>query len=154
MTKLTRIIYSSLAMMLSGTAFGQSNLPECQGSDVSRWTNCTGRETTKDFIYRGEFLNGKKHGFGAMNVIHPDFKGDKYVGEYKDGKYNGQGTYTHANGSKYVGEYKDGKINGQGTFTFANGNKYVGEYKDGKYNGQGIGTTADGNRQEGIWEDN
>ena len=26
---------------------------------------------------------------------------------------NGYGTYTYANGSKYVGEWKDGKENGQ-----------------------------------------
>ena len=125
--------------------------------------------------YKGEFLNGKSHGFGVLNAIHPDFKGHKYVGEFKDGKYNGQGTYTFANGEKYVGEYKDGKRNGQGTatyggkyvgefkddkrngqgtYTFASGHKYVGEWKDGKYNGQGILTTADGKRQEGIWEDN
>ena len=28
-----------------------------------------------------------------------------------------------ANGGKYVGEYKDGKRTGQGTFTYANGAK-------------------------------
>jgi hypothetical protein len=44
---------------------------------------------------------------------------------------NGQGTYTSSNGDKYVGEYKDGKFNGQGTLTFADGEKYVGEFKDG-----------------------
>ena len=33
----------------------------------------------------------------------------KYVGEYKDGKKHGQGTYTWSDGEKYVGEYKDGK---------------------------------------------
>ena len=32
-----------------------------------------------------------------------------YVGEWKDGKRNGQGTFTSTDGSKYVGEYKDGK---------------------------------------------
>jgi hypothetical protein len=32
-------------------------------------------------------------------------KGDKYVGEYKDDKRNGQGTHTFANGNKYVGEF-------------------------------------------------
>ena len=58
--------------------------------------------------------------------------GDKYVGEFKDGKRHGQGTYTWSDGRKYVGEYKDGKWNGQGTFTYPNGDKYVGEYKDGK----------------------
>ena len=36
-----------------------------------------------------------------------------------------------ANGSKYVGEYKDGMRNGQGTMTYANGDEYVGEWKDG-----------------------
>ena len=121
-------IYTLILVLLAGNAYGQSNLPACQGSDLSRWTNCTGSETTKDYIYRGEFLNGKKHGFGAMNVIHPDFKGDKYVGEFKDGGFNGQGTYYFLSDNqfkddKYVGEFKDSKRNGQGNFTFANGNK-------------------------------
>ncbi|HIA77875.1 MAG TPA: hypothetical protein EYO05_06810, partial [Gammaproteobacteria bacterium] len=32
----------------------------------------------------------------------------------------------------YVGEWKGGKRNGQGTYTFADGRKYVGGIKDGK----------------------
>ena len=40
---------------------------------------------------------------------------EKYVGEYKYGKRNGQGTQTWLDGRKYVGEYKDGKTwNGTG----------------------------------------
>jgi len=71
--------------------------------------------------------------------------GDKYVGEWKDGKYSGQGTFTFASGDKYVGEWKDGKYSGQGTYTFGHssewaGDKYVGEWKDDKYNGQGTYT--------------
>ena len=54
-----------------------SDLPNCRGSNASTWTNCFG-------------------------------------------------TFTYANGSKYVGEFKDGKMNGQGTYNFANGDKYVG----------------------------
>tara|TARA_Y100000588_G_scaffold9371_1_gene10455 strand:+ start:179 stop:691 length:513 start_codon:yes stop_codon:yes gene_type:complete len=62
---------------------------------------------------------------------------EKYVGEYRDDKQHGQGTYTFGPssqwaGEKYVGEYRNGKRNGQGTFTFADGNKYVGEFRDGK----------------------
>jgi hypothetical protein len=34
------------------------------------------------------------------------------------------------NGDKYVGEWKDGERNGQGTFTWSIGNKFVGEWKD------------------------
>ena len=57
------------------------------------------------------------NGFGTYTTAN----GDKYVGEFKDNKYEGQGTYTSASGDKYVGEWKDGKNNGQGTATFANG---------------------------------
>ena len=57
----------------------------------------------------------------------------EYVGEYKDGKRHGQGTYTWSNGEKYKGEWKNGKEHGQGTFTFPDGGKYVGEYNDGRY---------------------
>jgi hypothetical protein len=35
--------------------------------------------------------------------------GTKYMGEWKDGKKHGQGTYTNKVGEKYVGEYKDGR---------------------------------------------
>jgi hypothetical protein len=49
---------------------------------------------------------------------------------------NCQGTYSYASGDKYVGEFKGGKRNGQGTYTFGpgqwSGDKYVGEFKDEK----------------------
>jgi len=49
---------------------------------------------------------------------------------------NGYGTYITPNGDKYVGEWKDGKQNGQGKLDFISGNKYVGEWKDGeRWNG-------------------
>jgi lipopolysaccharide transport protein LptA len=55
-----------------------------------------------------------------------------YVGDFKDGKFHGHGTFTWTNGDVYVGEWKDGAMHGQGTFTTANGDKYVGEWKDGQ----------------------
>ena len=41
------------------------------------------------------------------------------------------------NDNKYIGEFKDGKRNGIGTFTLTNGNKYIGEFKNEKYDGFG-----------------
>jgi len=79
--------------------------------------------------------------------------GNKFVGEFKDDKYNGQGTFTFADGMKYVGEWKDGKRDGQGTETNANGSKFVGEFKDNKPNGQGTFTLANGARQIGEYKD-
>lgn len=160
MKKLIRFPLLSLAVVLSGAAFGQSNLPACTGRDVSRWSNCSGEEIQSGHArYKGDFLNGKRHGFGVMDALHPNFKGDKYVGEFKDGKRNGQGTYfflaeNEFKGDKYVGEFNDDKKNGQGTYTFADGEKYVGEFKDDKYNGRGIYYSANGSiKESGIYKD-
>ena len=57
--------------------------------------------------------------------------GREYVGEFKNGKYNGRGTLTWFSEDKYVGKFKDGLQNGQGTFTFSDGREYVEEFKDG-----------------------
>ena len=43
------------------------------------------------------------------DVIFTSPRGGKYEGEYKDGKRNGQGTYTYSDGEKYVGKWKNGK---------------------------------------------
>jgi hypothetical protein len=40
---------------------------------------------------------------------------------------------TFLDGSKFVGEWKNNKIDGQGTFTWPDGSKYAGEFKDGKF---------------------
>ena len=81
--------------------------------------------------YTGEVSNNVPNGQGTYTS--PD--GMKYVGEWKDGKYHGQGTYIFGSGPHlgdiYVGEWKDNKKHGQGTYTFASGSKYVGEFKDG-----------------------
>ena len=98
--------------------------------------------------YVGEFRDGKRHGQGIYTYAN----GDKYVGEYRDGKKHGQGIYTFADGDKYVGEWRYGKKHGHFTVTSANGDKYVGEYRDGEKHGRGTLTLNDGNVMEGIWE--
>ena len=88
---------------MSMGAWADDELPPCEGDQMT-WTACS----------------------------YTWASGEKYVGEWKDGKRNGYGTYTFADGNKYVGEYKEGGRHGQGTYTYANGDKYVGEWKDGK----------------------
>jgi hypothetical protein len=70
--------------------------------------------------------------------------GDKYVGEFYDGKRTGQGTYTWPNGDKYVGEFNDGKKTGQGTYTWPSGTVKEGVWKDGEF----LGTVAEWERAE------
>jgi len=105
----------------------QSNLPACQGSNPSWWSNCVGSIAGSD--------------------------GGTYVGEWKDGKRNGQGTITYPYGGKYVGEWKDQQRHGQGTFIYANGDKYFGEWK-GVRHGQGTLYASNGSIiSQGIWAD-
>ena len=101
-------------VLIFGCAFAQTKLPDCPGSDVNvyRWNNCFGTAS---------FANG-----------------DKYVGEFKNGAFNGQGAFTYANGQKLVGWFEGGRLNGDGTATLANGNRYVGEWKEGRRHGAGI----------------
>ena len=59
--------------------------------------------------------------------------GDRYVGNWRNGKMNGQGTLTWPDGGRYVGNWRDDKPQGWGAFTDANGNNYVGEWSRGCY---------------------
>ena len=45
---------------------------------------------------------------------------------------NGYGTYTWESGDKYVGEYKDAKYHGQGTFTATDGRVMKGIWENGE----------------------
>ena len=100
-------------------------LPDCPSDTSVRWNNC----------------------FGTLTLPN----GVKYVGEFKDDKYHGQGTRTLPIGIEYVGEFKDGEYHGQGTLTFPNVMFYVGEFKDGEYHGQGTRTFASGTIEVGYY---
>ena len=73
---------------------------------------------------------------GQGTCTYADIPGSKYVGEFMNGKKNGQGTFTWADGAKYVGGWMDGKMHGQGTFTKDDGAIFKGLFKNGKYVGE------------------
>ena len=126
------------SMLLSCTIFPKMSwaLPECVANEAI-WDNC----------------------FGTYQWTSGDLKRDKYVGEWKDNKQHGQGTYYYladneSKGDKFVGEFRDGKRHGQGTYFYAGGQKSEGEYKNGKMNGYNIQYNVDGSiYREGIFKD-
>jgi hypothetical protein len=143
---------TSLSDFVGSTSDTATALPPCPTDRYeSEWTGCFGTYTyVGGRKYVGEFRDGYWNGQGTFTFAD----GGKYVGELRDDKRNGQGTFTFADGGKYVGEWSDDKRNGQGTFTYADGRKYVGEWGDGKKHGQGTYTYANGGVREGIFENN
>ena len=137
------LIYSSFIV---ASAIAQDSLPPCRGNDVTKWDNCI---ATANFVsgskFVGVYRKGKSNGQGTL--IYPS--GDKYIGEFKDGSSNGQGTYLFTSGDVYTGQFRDGAPHGQGNITNTDGSKYSGEYKNGEKDGQGTATFPNGNRYVG-----
>ena len=94
---------------LSSPVIGESKTSET----LYEWKTSSGiqwREIgDKDFHakYKGDVVIGRPHGVGTL--VYPD--GNKYVGEFMNGLFHGQGIYTIAsNGYSYVGEYRIGSL--------------------------------------------
>ena len=107
-------------------------------------------ETLYGWITSSSTLEWK--GFGDKES-HPIYKGD-----VENGKPNGLGVIINTNKGKYVGEWKDGKKQGQGTFTYGKGkwegDKYEGMWKRGEFQGHGTYTRSDGHKIVGEWKNN
>ena len=58
-----------------------------------------------------------------------------YEGEFKEGTYNGQGTYKFLSGEKYVGEFRNGTYHGIGTLFYTDGKTKAGKWENGEYIG-------------------
>ena len=94
-------------LLLSSLVFGESKTSET----LYEWKTSSGiqwREIgDKDFHakYKGDVVIGRPQGVGTL--VSPD--GNKYIGEWMNGLFHGQGIYTIASdGYSYVGEYRIG----------------------------------------------
>jgi hypothetical protein len=115
-----------VGLLLASVACAQKRLPSCVGSNKSTWTSCVGEATTP--------------------------KGQKYIGEYKNGKRTGEGAYIYPHGLQYMGEFLNGSYHGNGTLTQPDGAKYVGEFRNDKRNGAGVEYRVDGSvLRAGLW---
>ena len=138
--QLINILCIQLAtLLLSITAGFASDLPACPSSGI--FDNCFGSFTATGVgKYVGEWKNSEFHGQGTYTWL----TGDKYVGGFKNGLMSGEGTYTHASGDKYVGEWKAGKKEGRGIYNHVSGQRYIGEFKNDDKHGLGIWSNAKG----------
>jgi hypothetical protein len=82
-----------LLVMLPVTVVAE--LPACNGSEVSSWTNC------------------------SANLLLPN--GDRYVGGFVAGKFSGFGKLVSKNGNTYTGEWLENMPHGLGKASFSDG---------------------------------
>ena len=83
--------------------------------------------------YEGSFLNGEIHGRGRMYRANGDIYStlDSY-GFYNSSGLQGCGFYIGANGDRYMGEFQDGKFHGRGTYEWTNGKGATCDWRDGE----------------------
>lgn len=118
------------------------------------------------YRYTGFFDQGFPNGHGVLYYK----SGDIYIGEFKDGKRNLEGTYYFADdGTRYIGFYKDGMMHGPIEEISTNGTTYHDVYKDNKpidpaptkgtiygnsKNGYNVTLYEDGSQYKGYNRDN
>ena len=90
--------------------------------------------TEANHIYRGDFLNSLRHGYGTDCTNN-----SKYEGEFRKDKKCGKGKIKFESGDTYEGDFNDNKFNGYGHYKwFKNGHEYKGNYLNGKFHGEGF----------------
>ena len=104
-------LYMLLTFTIFNIAMAESVLLKCQGSNVKQWNNCF-----------GTYINN----YGEKKY--------KYIGEFQNGKYDGQGVMFFL----------------QDDNTYTEDHKYTGQLKNGEFHGNGI-ATVDGVDHKGIW---
>ncbi len=106
-------------------------------------------DTGQSFDYEGEIRNNKPNGKGSMrykngSVCDGTFTdghlsgycectfdtGDRYMGNAKKDRMNGQGKYLYKNGNRYEGSFVNDRMEGKGKFIFTNGEYFTGNFKD------------------------
>ena len=94
------------------------------------------------------------HGHGTMSLN--DGKLDwNYIGEFKDGVYDGKGEFVSRGYYSYKGEWKKSHFNGKGKFINEQTNEtYEGEFVNDKRHGYGVFTLKNEFKLEGQFKDN
>lgn len=61
------------------------------------------------------------------------------------------GIYVWKDGERYEGEWREGKFHGKGIKTLPDGTIFDGEWTEGRPNGQGMCKYPDGAKYTGMW---
>lgn len=153
----------------------ETSLPNCKGTDYTKWTDCYGeykfprieykgewkngafdgqgilKEAWGD-IYIGDFVNNKAHGYGRQDMILNGQPNGSFGGELKNDYLNGEG-YWESDGCRSEGTFKDHYLEGKGKIICDYGYEAKGIFKYGNLNGQGFESWQDGTNQSGEYKE-
>ena len=106
----------------------ESSLPNCKGTDYTKWTDCYGEYKFPRIEYKGEWKDGNFHGKGILkeawgDVYVGDFKNDIADGFGRQDMYSPTGKYT----GYFEGELKNDLLNGKGIWVVEDEVKLEGE---------------------------
>ena len=87
--------------------------------DVKRKVG-SGKFTSGQESYEGEWLDDEMHGLGTLNFS----TGAVYEGEFRGNKYHGEGKYTWNDGGAYEGGWRESKMHGFGEYKDKDGVVY------------------------------
>lgn len=120
----------------------------CWNNDKLMGVGVYHTETGDSFL--GTFVDGRKTGPGELllNMAGEPQNRQKYVGEFMNDKYHGQGELTigteDAPGDSYSGQWRLGRRHGKGVLKLVGGDIYDGEFQDDLWHGKGIFVSARG----------
>jgi hypothetical protein len=160
-----KIFWGLLLFLFVNVANAQKNeLTNCKVDPTTKNEICFGSYKDASGSYEGEYVFKENQLKQPTNVAAMTGKGifiwpngDKYQGEFSNGKVTGKGIMFFANKNKYQGEFLNGEIHGKGEFFYENGNfkgdRYEGEFSNGKVTGKGKILKANGSYFEGDFLD-
>ena len=92
-----------------------------------------GEEKNNEYYFKGNYINNEKKN-GKMEFL---LLSDIYEGEFKNNLFEGKGHYIYKNGNEYIGNFKEGKFNGEGKFKWSENEFYEGNFINGIREGKG-----------------
>ena len=99
-------------------------------------------------IYKGNWMNGKPHGFGTYTWILKNENGvcedarqlpteimdkilnNQYTGDFVNGIREGFGVFFYGSGAVYSGQWKNNQKHGKGKYIFKSGKTFEGDFHD------------------------
>lgn len=106
------------------------------------------KEVRLNYRYVGNARNGKREGDGTYTYVN----GDTYTGTFTDDEMTGMGMIESIEGITYVGWCEDGVPHGDGIIEWDSGDIYIGEFNLGKRHGEGTLTWDNGDMYLGQWK--